>query len=197
MSPAPETPTNGAASAQGPATTDAVPTLIARSYDSPVGTLTLVASERGIRAVLWDADRPERAGLEHELVASGDPEAPAAAEAALDATEAQLDEYFSGDRQAFDLPLDLTGTEFQVAAWKALAEIPYGETRTYAQQAQAIGRPSATRAVGAANGRNPLSIVLPCHRVVGADGTLTGFAGGVDVKRRLLDLEQGTPSLFA
>ncbi len=171
--------------------------LIARSYDSPVGTLTLVASENGVRAILWDADRPERAGLDGELVASGDPDAPQDAEDALDAAEDQLGEYFGGDRRTFDLPLDLVGTEFQVAAWKALATIPYGETRTYTEQAISIGRPTAVRAIGAANGRNPLSIVLPCHRVVGADGSMTGFAGGVDVKRRLLDLEQGTPALFA
>ncbi len=171
--------------------------LIARTLDSPVGELTLVASEAGIRAILWEADRPERAGLDGDLVASGDPDAPAVAEDALDAAEEQLGEYFRGERRGFDLPLDLQGTEFQVAAWRALAQIPYGETRTYAQQAEAIGRPAAVRAVGAANGRNPISIVLPCHRVVGADGSLTGFAGGVDVKRRLLDLEQGTPALFA
>ncbi len=180
-----------------PGATDDAPTLIARSYDSPVGTLTLVASGLGLRAVLWDADRPERAGIAgDDLVASGDPDAPQVAEDALDATEAQLDEYFAGERQSFDLPLDLVGTEFQIAAWEGLTRIPYGQTRTYAQQAEAIGRPAAIRAVGTANGRNPISIVVPCHRVVGADGSMTGFAGGVEVKRKLLDLEHGTPALF-
>ena len=102
----------------------------------------------------------------------------------------QLTEYFAGERTTFDLPLDPVGTEFQVAAWRALGEIPYGETRTYGEQAAGIGRPTAVRAIGAANGKNPLSIVLPCHRVVGADGSLTGFAGGLDAKRFLLTHEQ-------
>jgi methylated-DNA-[protein]-cysteine S-methyltransferase len=102
----------------------------------------------------------------------------------------QLDDYFAGRRTSFDLPLDLQGTPFQQDAWRALAEIPFGETRTYAQQAGRLGRPSASRAVGAANGRNPLSIVLPCHRVVGSDGSLTGFAGGLETKRWLLEHER-------
>ena len=98
-------------------------------------------------------------------------------------------EYFARVRTAFDLPLDLEGTPFQLEAWRALAEIPYGETRTYAEQASRIGRPAATRAVGAANGRNPLSLVLPCHRVVGSTGSLTGFAGGLEAKASLLAFE--------
>ena len=110
----------------------------------------------------------------------------------LDETARQLDEYFAGTRTDFDLPLDLHGTAFQLAAWQALAEIPYGETRTYAEQAaSARARPAAVRAVGAANGRNPLSIVLPCHRVVGSDGALRGFAGGLDAKAALLAFERG------
>lgn len=99
---------------------------------------------------------------------------------------AQLGEYFSGRRRDFDLPLAPVGTPFQRSAWRALAGIPFGETRTYAQQAQTLGRPTATRAVGAANGRNPISIVVPCHRVVGRDGRLTGYAGGVETKAWLL-----------
>jgi methylated-DNA-[protein]-cysteine S-methyltransferase len=102
----------------------------------------------------------------------------------------QLREYFAGDRTSFDLPLDLQGTEFQVDAWNALARIPFGSTVSYAQQAASIGRPKATRAIGSANGRNPIVIVLPCHRVVGADGSLTGFGGGLHVKSWLLDLEK-------
>lgn len=102
---------------------------------------------------------------------------------------AQLAEYFAGTRTSFDLALDARGTEFQRAVWRALVAIPYGETRTYAEIARAIGRPEAVRAVGAANGRNPLSIVVPCHRVVGADGALTGYAGGLANKRRLLEVE--------
>ncbi|MGH9423590.1 MAG: methylated-DNA--[protein]-cysteine S-methyltransferase [Thermoanaerobaculia bacterium] len=101
----------------------------------------------------------------------------------------QLREYFAGERQAFDLPLAPCGTEFQQAVWKALLEIPYGETTTYSTIAGKIGRPAAVRAVGAANGANPIPIIIPCHRVIGANGSLTGFGGGLDVKRRLLSME--------
>jgi methylated-DNA-[protein]-cysteine S-methyltransferase len=111
-------------------------------------------------------------------------------------TRRQLEEYFGGDRRVFDLPLDLVGSEFQVAVWRSLADIPYGTTATYGEQAARLGRPSAVRAVGAANGRNPVSIVLPCHRVVGADGSLTGFAGGLAAKRWLLDHESAAGTLF-
>lgn len=101
----------------------------------------------------------------------------------------QLGEYFAGDRAGFELPLETAGTAFQRAVWEALRAIPYGETRTYGEQAVAIGTPTAVRAVGAANGRNPISIVVPCHRVIGANGSLTGYAGGVDAKRWLLGHE--------
>jgi len=101
----------------------------------------------------------------------------------------QLNEYLEGDRTSFSVPLDLVGTEFQVQAWRALAAIPFGSTATYAQQAASIGRPTATRAIGAANGRNPVVVVLPCHRVIGADGSLTGFGGGLPVKKWLLEHE--------
>lgn len=104
----------------------------------------------------------------------------------------QLTQYLAGTRRQFDLPLDPAGTAFQVLCWKALQEIPYGETRTYGQQAAVIGQPNASRAVGAANGQNPISIIVPCHRVIGANGSLTGFGGGLDKKRRLLELE-GVP----
>lgn len=104
-------------------------------------------------------------------------------------TRRQLEEYLAGTRTAFALPLDLAGTRFQLRAWLALAEIPYGETRTYAEQARLLG--TGARAVGAANARNPLPLVLPCHRLVGSDGCLRGFAGGLDVKERLLRLERG------
>ena len=115
-----------------------------------------------------------------------------AASGVLDEAAAQLEEYFACVRTSFDLPLDLQGTPFQIAAWEALAAIPYGETRTYAEQAARIGRPDAVRAIGAANGRNPISIVLPCHRVVGSDGSLRGFAGGLEVKAALLAFEPST-----
>ena len=153
---------------------------------SPVGELTLVASDAGLRAVLWpgDADR---------VPLGGEP-APAPGHPVLVAAAEQLAAYFDGRRQHFDLPLDLDGTEFQLSVWHALADIPFGDTSTYGEQATAIGRPAAVRAVGAANGRNPVSIVLPCHRIIGKDGSLTGFAGGLDAKRFLLELEAGRSS---
>lgn len=155
-----------------------------RELDSPVGVLTLVASEVGLRAILWPGDDPRRAGLAGATLAPG-------RSGVADEAAGQLAEYFAGERSAFDVPLDLQGTPFQRAAWEALATIPFGETRTYAEQAAHIGRPNATRAIGAANGRNPISIVLPCHRVVGSDGSLTGFAGGLEVKAALLAFEAG------
>jgi methylated-DNA-[protein]-cysteine S-methyltransferase len=157
--------------------------LISARYDSPVGTLTLVASDDGLRAVIWPDGRLDRVGLAGEPLTPGDTPV-------LAATAGQLDEYFAGTRMEFDLPLDLQGTPFQLAAWQALATIPYGETRTYSEQADRIGRPTAVRAIGAANGRNPVSIVLPCHRVIGSNGSLVGFGGGLEVKEWLLGLEQ-------
>lgn len=108
----------------------------------------------------------------------------------------QLDEYFRRERRTFDLELAPEGTEFQHAVWAELVKIPYGETRTYLQIAQRIGNPDAVRAVGAANGANPIALIIPCHRVIGSDGSLTGYAGGLDNKRRLLDFERGVASLF-
>jgi len=157
--------------------------LVTRTVESPLGPLTLVGSAAGLRAILWPGDDPARAGL------TGVAQHPASADV-LDNAAQQLGEYFAGTRTTFALPLDLQGTAFQLAAWEALAEIPFGETRTYAEQAARIGRPGAVRAVGTANGRNPLSIVLPCHRVVGSDGALRGFAGGLDAKAALLAFEQ-------
>ena len=151
--------------------------------DSPVGELRIVVSALGVRAILWEDDHDRvHARLADPIDADDDP----IARRAVD----QLAEYFAGERTEFDLPLDLVGTEFQVEAWRALGRIPYGETRSYGQQATDIGRPTAVRAIGAANGKNPVSIVLPCHRVVGADGSLTGFAGGLDAKRFLLAHER-------
>jgi methylated-DNA-[protein]-cysteine S-methyltransferase len=108
----------------------------------------------------------------------------------LDRAARELDEYLAGTRRSFDLPLAPRGTPFQRAVWEALTAIPYGTTATYAQLATAVGRPAAVRAVGQANGRNPIAVVVPCHRVVGADGSLTGYAGGTDRKAALLDLER-------
>jgi len=115
----------------------------------------------------------------------------------LERTAAQLAEYFAGHRRRFDLPLAPRGTEFQISVWQALRAIPHGETRSYGELARSLGRPAASRAVGAANGKNPISIIVPCHRVVGANGHLTGYAGGVPAKRWLLDHEAtsgGRPS---
>lgn len=152
-----------------------------KKFDSPVGQLTLVGTDAGMAAILWENDRAERLRLMLDVEA---PTHPVLLEA-----ERQLSEYFAGRRQRFTLPLDLAGTPFQRRVWKALQTIPFGETRSYGQIAAQIGNPRAVRAVGAANGRNPLPIVGPCHRVIGSNGTLTGFAGGLETKARLLELE--------
>ena len=154
--------------------------------DSPVRKLTLVATDDGLAAILWENDRPSRVRLNIEAEDDRHP--------VLVETARQLGEYFAGERNAFALPLDLAGTAFQRKVWNALLTIPFGETRSYGQIAKQIGRPSAVRAVGAANGRNPVSIVVPCHRVIGSNGSLTGFAGGLDVKSRLLRLENADGS---
>ena len=150
--------------------------------DSPVGELKLVASDKGLVAILWENDSPRRVRLS-ELVE--DEQHPVLVE-----TERQLKEYFAGKRKAFSVALDMRGTRFQKDVWEALLAIPFGETRSYGQLANQLGNPRATRAVGAANGRNPVSIIVPCHRVIGASGKLTGFAGGLDAKARLLGLEK-------
>ncbi len=150
---------------------------------SPVGDLTLVASDAGLVAILWPDDDPRMVRI-GDVADRGDH--PVLLEAA-----SQLAAYFSGERRDFDLPLDMRGTEFQRMVWAALLDIPYGETRSYGDIARTIGQPTASRAVGAANGRNPLSIVAPCHRVVGGSGALTGFAGGIETKRWLLNFERG------
>lgn len=154
---------------------------VSKTMGSPVGVLTLVATDDGLSAILWEHDRAGRVPL--NVVAED------GRHRVLVETERQLNEYFAGARTRFDLPLDPAGTPFQRRVWDALLRIPYGETRTYAQIAREIGHPTATRAVGGANGRNPLSIVAPCHRVIGSSGSLTGFAGGLDVKAQLLELE--------
>lgn len=153
-----------------------------KRVESPVGRLTMMASERGLAAILWPDDPPGRVRLD---AAEEAPDHPVLREA-----ERQLAEYFARRRTGFDLPLDPSGTPFQQKVWSALRSIPFGETRTYAEVAAQIGHPGAARAVGAASGRNPLSIVAPCHRVVGARGDLTGFAGGLEVKATLLAFER-------
>jgi len=150
--------------------------LTIRTIDSPLGALRLLGDGDHLAGVYLPAQTapPARAGRSPLLAAAA----------------AQLAEYFAGDRREFDLELAPRGTPFQQLVWQQLARIPYGETRTYAALARALGRPSASRAVGAANGRNPLSIVVPCHRVIGASGELTGYAGGLPAKRWLLAHEQ-------
>jgi methylated-DNA-[protein]-cysteine S-methyltransferase len=148
---------------------------------SPVGQLTLVATDQGLAAILWENDPPRRVRLNIDKKDDRHP--------VLIETERQLEEYFAGQRKAFTVTLDVAGTAFQRKVWNALLTIPFGETRSYGQIARQIGSPDAVRAVGAANGRNPVSIIAPCHRVIGATGKLTGFAGGLDVKARLLALE--------
>jgi methylated-DNA-[protein]-cysteine S-methyltransferase len=145
-------------------------TLTTTTLETPIGKLRLVASEAGLRSVSFPGRTPPSDAVEGDSPVLGE-------------TARQLAEYFAG-------------TPFQLDAWLGLAEIPYGETVSYGEQAARLGRPEAVRAVGAANGSNPLPIVLPCHRVIGADGSLTGFGGGLEVKRALLDHEAGVRPLF-
>lgn len=148
--------------------------------DSPIGPLTLVATDGALTGVYMQQH-------EHRPVPeSFGPADPAALTAAVE----QLAAYFAGERRSFDLPIELRGTPFQRRVWAALREIPYGQTISYGQLAARIGQPTASRAVGLANGRNPISIVVPCHRVIGANGRLTGYGGGIERKRQLLDLER-------
>jgi len=158
-------------------------TLSTKTIASPVGDLTLVASDQGLVAILWENDSSDRVKLGAVEEDAGHP--------VLEATEDQLREYFAGTRTRFDLPLDFRGTDFQKSVWAELLAIPFGETRSYGEIAMKLGRPTASRAVGAANGRNPISIVAPCHRVIGSTGKLTGFAGGLAAKEYLLGLERG------
>lgn len=157
-------------------------TILLARIDSPIGPLHLAASERGLHAIAFANGRRPVRGQEHWHAGTH----PLAMQAA-----AQLSDYFAGRRRAFDLPLAAAGTPFQQDVWQALREIPYGATLSYGELARRIGRASAVRAAAAATARNPLAIVVPCHRVVGARGALTGFAGGLDAKRHLLQLEAG------
>jgi len=166
-------------------------TLLSTHIPSPVGPLLLVASETHLRAIWFSTPR-------HPLprdIALNEGE-----NGVIRKTRSQLDEYFGGSRRSFDLPLRPVGTAFQCEVWSMLEKIPYGETWSYGDVARRLGRPQAVRAVGAANGRNPIPIVVPCHRVIGADGSLTGFGGGLPTKQFLLALEGALPAggdLFA
>jgi methylated-DNA-[protein]-cysteine S-methyltransferase len=153
-----------------------------KTIESPVGKLKLVASDKALVAILWENDNPLRVRLTEPVANDRHP--------ILVETERQLGEYFAGKRKMFSVALDMRGTRFQKDVWEALLAIPFGQTRSYGQLAQQLGNPRATRAVGAANGRNPISIIVPCHRVIGSSGKLTGFAGGLEVKAHLLGLEK-------
>lgn len=159
---------------------------VSRSIASPVGILTLSASPHGLTGVQFENDIVERFVVADSFSAKEREQAARY----LEIVEAQLGEYFARQRTVFALKLDLFGTPFQVEVWNSLARIPYGETTSYGQQAKWVGRPAAVRAVGGANGRNPVAIVLPCHRVVGANGSLTGFGGGLERKTWLLEHEK-------
>lgn len=152
-----------------------------KTIRTPVGLLKLIASDKGLSGVLWEHDMPKRVNLTPQIFDEQNP--------ILEETEKQLNEFFAKKRTAFELPLDFKGTVFQKAVWSALLNIPFGRVNTYGDIAKAIGNPKAVRAVGAANGKNPISIVCPCHRIIGADGSLTGFAGGLKIKAILLQLE--------
>lgn len=144
-------------------------------YDTPVGKLCIGEENDSITRVTWSKVPEEYIQEETELILN---------------CKIQLEEYFAGKRKNFDLPLAPKGTDFQKRVWKALTDIPYGETRTYGEIAAAVGNPKAARAVGMANNKNPIGIIVPCHRVVGADGKLVGYAGGMEKKEWLLNLEQ-------
>jgi O-6-methylguanine DNA methyltransferase len=175
-------------------------TLHSTMFTSPVGPLFLAASRQGLVALEFDARLPgqqtirpnprdlraETKGVRFEESAS-----------AMRPYVGELEEYFAGKRREFSVPLDLRGTDFQLACWRALLAIPYGETRSYADIARVVGRPQGFRAVGMANNRNPLAILVPCHRVIASDGTLCGYGGGLDVKRKLLELEGALAGMLA
>ncbi len=152
-------------------------------WESPVGALTIVVSERGLVALEFGGRKPSRHRA--ELVQSSEKTEP---------YRRELGEYFAGLRQRFTIALDLRGTDFQLRCWHALLGIPYGETRSYADIARAVGKPRAFRAVGLANNRNPIPIIVPCHRVIASNGSLCGYGGGLDIKEKLLRLETASAS---
>ncbi len=149
-------------------------------HESPVGPLTLVSDGAALAGVYFESQKH-----------GSPPAGPLSTDKIIDATRKQLDSYFAGKRKSFDVPLRPLGTAFQARVWNALTKIPYGETTSYGAIAASIGSPKAVRAVGAANGRNPIPVIIPCHRVIGANGSLTGFGGGMARKELLLDLERG------
>ncbi|MGA9544672.1 MAG: methylated-DNA--[protein]-cysteine S-methyltransferase [Candidatus Sulfotelmatobacter sp.] len=175
-------------------------TLYCTKMNSAIGPLFLAASDRGLVALEFDARLPGQQSIrpnprhlreEKKGFEFGD------SAHRMQLYVSELEEYFDGKRRAFTFPLDLRGTDFQLACWRALLAIPYGETRSYADIARAVGKPNAFRAVGMANNRNPVAIVVPCHRVIASDGTLCGYGGGLDVKRKLLEMEGALTGVLA
>jgi methylated-DNA-[protein]-cysteine S-methyltransferase len=160
--------------------------LLHTTIDSPIGELLLLGEEDSTLRGLYMQEGRTRAAVRSSWRAAEEP---------FGAARDQLGEYFAGERTAFDLPLEMHGTDFERSVWAELERIPYGQTTSYGEIARRIGRPDRARAVGAANGRNPISVVVPCHRVIGADGSLTGYGGGLERKRFLLELEGGALSL--
>ncbi len=153
-----------------------------QSWEAPLGRLTIAADAAALRAVAFEGNWPRIRATLGDMQAQSNP--------LIEQAIAQLQAYFARQRQTFDLPLHLAGTAFQQRTWQALRDIPYGETRSYSEQAHAIGQPQAVRAIGHTNGLNPISIIVPCHRVIAKSGKLTGYAGGLDAKRYLLQLEK-------
>lgn len=167
-------------------------TLHSTTFTSPIGPLFLAASDRGLLALEFDARLPGQQTIRpnpRDLRAESKAVRFEESANALRPYVRELEEYFAGKRREFEFALDLRGTDFQLVCWRALLAIPYGETRSYGDIARAVGRPQGFRAVGMANNRNPIAIVVPCHRVIASDGTLCGYGGGLDVKRKLLELE--------
>lgn len=162
--------------------------------DTPVGRIGIAASDRAVTRIFF-CDTPRAVKGEPRRTNPPEMYSPESAPPLLREAVRQIGEYFAGTRRTFTLPLEPAGTPFQLAVWEALRRIPYGQTRTYGEIARQVGRPSACRAVGMANNRNPIVIAIPCHRVVGADGRLVGFAGGLEVKSQLLQLERSGENL--
>jgi len=172
--------------------TASMETLASALFPSPVGPLFLAASAKGLVALEFDARRPEQQSIRPNPRNVREESRPFTFEedpGALSPYTRELEEYFSRTRHEFSFALDLRGTSFQLACWRALLDIPYGETRTYADIARAVSKPRAFRAAGMANNRNPIAIVVPCHRVIASDGSLCGYGGGLEIKRQLLQLE--------
>ena len=169
-------------------------------FMSPIGPLFLAASDRGLLALEFDARLPGQQTIRpnpRDLRAESKAVRFEESAKALRPYVCELEEYFAGKKREFEFALDLRGTDFQLACWRALLAIPYGETRSYGDIARAVGKPQGFRAVGMANNRNPIAIVVPCHRVIASDGTLCGYGGGLDVKRKLLELEGALSGMLA